>query len=61
MVLMFRPMSDEHPWTPVGVPYEIHTQYPSLETLEPQLVLNLFKRLLGRTTPSITISSELTR
>ncbi len=48
MVLMFRPMNDEHPWTPVGVPFELYTQYPSLDALEPQPVLNLFKKLIGR-------------
>jgi len=48
MVLMFRPMSDEHPWTPVGVPFEIYTQYPSLAVLEPQAVLDLFKKLIGQ-------------
>ncbi len=48
MVLMFRPMNDEHPWTPVGVPFELYTQYPSLTELEPQPVLNLFKKLIGR-------------
>jgi heptosyltransferase III len=58
MVLMFRPMNDEHPWTPIGVPYEIHTQYPSLASLEPQPVLTLFKHLLERTTPSISIASK---
>jgi ADP-heptose:LPS heptosyltransferase len=58
MVLMFRPMSDEHPWTPVGVPFEIHTQYPSLEALEPQPVITLFKHLLERTTPSISITAK---
>jgi ADP-heptose:LPS heptosyltransferase len=58
MVLMFRPMSDEHPWTPVGVPFEIYTQYPSLEALEPQPVITLFKRLLERTIPSISIAAK---
>ena len=48
MVLLFRPMPGEHPWTPVGVPFEIHTQYPSLEALEPQPVLDLFKKLTDR-------------
>jgi ADP-heptose:LPS heptosyltransferase len=48
MVLMFRPMNDEHPWTPVGVPFELYTQYPSLAELEPQPVLNLFKKLIGQ-------------
>jgi ADP-heptose:LPS heptosyltransferase len=48
MVLMFKPMYDEHPWTPIGVPFEIHTQYPSLEALEPQPVLDLFKKLIAR-------------
>ena len=48
MVLMFRPMEDEHPWTPVGVPFELYTQYPSLESLEPQPVLDLFKKLIGQ-------------
>ncbi|SRR5579883_2157431 len=52
MVLMFKPMFDEHPWTPVGVPFEIHTQYPSLDALEPQPVLHLFSRLLSRTAQS---------
>ena len=47
MVLLFRPMSDEHPWTPIGVPFELHTQYPSLTALEPQPVLLLFKKLIG--------------
>jgi ADP-heptose:LPS heptosyltransferase len=60
MVLMFKPMNDEHPWTPVGVPFEIYTQYPSLAALEPQPVLTLFIHLLGRTTPSISIASERT-
>ena len=46
MVLMFRPMNDEHPWTPEGVPFELYTQYPSLAELEPQPVLNLFKKLI---------------
>jgi ADP-heptose:LPS heptosyltransferase len=46
MVLLFRPMTDEHPWTPVGVPFEIHTQYPSLAQLEPQPVLDLFEKLI---------------
>ncbi len=48
MVLMFKPMFDEHPWTPIGVPFEIHTQYPTLEALEPQPVLDLFKKLIAR-------------
>ena len=48
MVLMFKPMSDEHPWTPVGVPYEFYTQHPSLASLEPQPVLDLFKKLIAR-------------
>ncbi len=48
MVLMFKPMSDEHPWTPIGVPYEFYTQYPSLAALEPQPVLDLFKKLIAR-------------
>jgi heptosyltransferase III len=48
MVLMFRPMSDEHPWTPIGVLFEIHTQYPSLTALEPQAILDLFKKLIAR-------------
>jgi hypothetical protein len=47
MVLLFRPMSDEHPWTPVGVPFEIHTQYPALDALEPQPVLKLFRKLIA--------------
>ena len=49
MVLMFKPMFDEHPWTPVGVPFEIHTQQPSLAALEPQAVLALFSRLVTNT------------
>jgi ADP-heptose:LPS heptosyltransferase len=48
MVLLFRPMSDEHPWTPVGVPFEIYTQYPGLSALEPQPVLALFEKLISR-------------
>ncbi len=48
MVLLFRPMPGEHPWTPVSVPFEIHTQYPSLEALEPQPVIDLLKRLMDR-------------
>jgi ADP-heptose:LPS heptosyltransferase len=48
MVLMFRPMYDEHPWTPIGVPFELHTQYPSLAALEPQSVLRLFRRLISK-------------
>ncbi|HET6402070.1 MAG TPA: glycosyltransferase family 9 protein [Candidatus Kapabacteria bacterium] len=47
MVLMFRPMYDEHPWTPVGIPFELYTQYPALAALEPQPVLLLFKKLMG--------------
>lgn len=49
MVLMFKPMFDEHPWTPVGVPFEFYTQYPALSALEPQPVLALFRKLLERT------------
>ncbi len=47
MVLMFKPMYDEHPWTPVGVPFEFYTQYPALSALEPEPVLELFSRLIG--------------
>ena len=49
MVLMFKPMFDEHPWTPVGVPFEFYTQFPGLSALEPQPVLALFERLVGNT------------
>ena len=59
MLLLFRPMQDEHPWTPVGVPFEIYTQKPGLSALEPQPVLTLFNRLLGRATPSISIASKI--
>lgn len=45
MVLMFRPMPGEHPWTPAGVPFEIHTQYPSLDRLESGPVLELVRKL----------------
>jgi ADP-heptose:LPS heptosyltransferase len=48
MVLLFKPMPGEHPWTPIGVPFEIHTQFPELSALEPQPVLALFKRLIVR-------------
>jgi ADP-heptose:LPS heptosyltransferase len=48
MVLMFKPMFDEHPWTPVGVPFELYTQQTSLAALEPQPVLDLFKKLIAR-------------
>ncbi len=58
MVLMFKPMYDEHPWTPVGVDFEIHTQYPTLAALEPQPVLTLFQRLLERTSPAIVFDTE---
>ncbi|MFI5202726.1 MAG: glycosyltransferase family 9 protein [Candidatus Kapaibacterium sp.] len=58
MVLLFRPMSDEHPWTPVGVPFEFYTQYPALSALEPQPVLRLFSRLLERVTKQSAATSE---
>lgn len=61
MVLMFRPMFDEHPWTPIGVPFEFYTQHPSLSALEPQPVLLLFRKLLQRTqeqVPGNTVLSQ---
>ncbi len=58
MVLLFRPMSDEHPWTPVGVPFEFYTQYPALSALEPQPVLLLFSRLLERVAKQSAATSE---
>lgn len=48
MLLLFRPMFDEHPWTPVGVPFEFYTQQPSLAALEPQPALDLFRKLIAR-------------
>jgi len=58
MVLLFKPMYDEHPWTPVGVPFELHTQYPSLAALEPQPVLRLFRRLLERVAMASVFAPE---
>jgi len=58
MVLLFRPMYDEHPWTPVGVPFELHIQYPTLAALEPQPVIRLFRRLLEGVAMSSTFVSE---
>jgi ADP-heptose:LPS heptosyltransferase len=34
-----------HYWTPVGVPYEMMVQSPSLATLEPHSVISLLRRL----------------
>jgi ADP-heptose:LPS heptosyltransferase len=48
MVLLFNPMFETTPWTPVGVPFEIHTQFPGLTSLEPEPVLALFRRLIAR-------------
>ncbi len=48
MVLLFKPMFDERPWTPVGVPYELYTQQPALSALEAEPVLLLFRKLLRR-------------
>jgi ADP-heptose:LPS heptosyltransferase len=49
MVLMFRPMPGEHPWTPAGAAFEIHTQYPSLAMLESKPVLDLVRKLRSKT------------
>jgi hypothetical protein len=49
MVLLFNPMYTTAPWTPAGVPFELHTQFPNLESLEPDAVIALFSRLLERT------------
>lgn len=59
MVLMFRPMPGEHPWTPAGVPFEIHHQYPSLAALESKPVLDLFRKLVGRTPENRTSETPL--
>jgi ADP-heptose:LPS heptosyltransferase len=48
MLLLFKPMPGEHPWTPVGVSFEIYTQHPRLESLEPEPVLALFSKLVDR-------------
>ena len=58
MVLMFRPMPGEHPWTPAGVPFEIHTQYPSLAALESKPVLDLFQKLVARTTQETKLHEQ---
>jgi heptosyltransferase-3 len=58
MVLMFRPMPGEHPWTPAGVPFEIHTQYPSLSGLEAEPVLELFRKLVRRTSLETMLPSQ---
>ena len=58
MVLLFNPMYETTPWTPVGVPFEIHTQFPDLTSLEPEPVLALFRRLISSSVvKSATIST----
>ncbi|HET6510861.1 MAG TPA: glycosyltransferase family 9 protein [Candidatus Kapabacteria bacterium] len=45
-----------HYWTPIGVPYEMIVQSPSLATLEPHSVISLLRRLeakLGNATPVV--------
>lgn len=39
-----------YPWYPIGVPYEIHEQFPNLGSLEPEPVLALFKQLIAKHT-----------
>ncbi len=48
MVLLLRSEIDQYPWIPIGSPFEIHRQHPDMKTLEPQPVLNLFKKLIAR-------------
>lgn len=45
-VVVFAPIpTGLHYWTPVGVPYEMMVQSPSLATLEPQSVITLLRKL----------------
>jgi ADP-heptose:LPS heptosyltransferase len=46
MVVIYAPIPDGlQYWTPIGVPYEMMVQRPSLEALEPEPVLSLFRQL----------------
>jgi ADP-heptose:LPS heptosyltransferase len=60
MLLLFKPMPGEHPWTPVGVPFEIYTQYPKLASLESQPVLDLFSKLVTQHSQATIAAQEIT-
>ncbi|MDP4198811.1 MAG: glycosyltransferase family 9 protein [Bacteroidota bacterium] len=59
MVLLFNAEIDQFPWTPIGVPFEIHRQRPNLESLEPQPVLALFKKLMVQSATSIVAQPKI--
>ncbi len=54
-LVLFTPTPGEHLWTPVGIPFEPYTQYPTLAALEPQPVLELFKQLMVRSAPTVSV------
>lgn len=58
VVGIYAPFPPElHYWTPIGVPYEMIVQEPSLESLEASRVLSALKNLIEKVKPSIPLET----
>ena len=58
VVGIYAPFPPElHYWTPIGVPYEMIIQYPSLESLEAGNVIEHLEKLMNKV--KLTISDKI--